>query len=33
VLEFVVGERESEWGTREEDLPPSLSDGKNQAGG
>ncbi|KAI1631451.1 glycoside hydrolase family 92 protein [Biscogniauxia mediterranea] len=24
-LEFVLGDRESDWGTREEDLPPSLS--------
>ncbi|KAI0200909.1 alpha-1,2-mannosidase-like protein [Astrocystis sublimbata] len=27
VLEFVVGPKESEWGTRKEDLPPSLSTG------
>lgn len=26
-LEFVLGEEESSWGTREEDLPPSLSTG------
>ncbi|GAP92473.2 putative glycoside hydrolase family 92 protein [Rosellinia necatrix] len=25
VLEFVLGPKESEWGTRKEDLPPSLS--------
>ncbi|TAQ88679.1 hypothetical protein B7494_g3014 [Chlorociboria aeruginascens] len=25
VLELVLGENESDWGTREEDLPPSLS--------
>ncbi|KAI0142900.1 glycoside hydrolase family 92 protein [Xylariaceae sp. FL1272] len=28
VLEFVLGPEESEWGTRQQDLPPSLSDGK-----
>ncbi|KAI0097241.1 alpha-1,2-mannosidase-like protein [Nemania sp. FL0031] len=27
VLEFVLGPQESEWGIREEDLPPSLSTG------
>ncbi|KAI1166187.1 alpha-1,2-mannosidase-like protein [Nemania serpens] len=27
VLEFVLGPRESKWGTRKEDLPPSLSTG------
>ncbi|KAI0408439.1 alpha-1,2-mannosidase-like protein [Xylaria palmicola] len=27
VLEFVLGPKESEWGTRKEDLPPSLSTG------
>ncbi|RYP30698.1 hypothetical protein DL767_006114 [Monosporascus sp. MG133] len=27
VLEFVLGRRESSWGTRDEDLPPSLSTG------
>ncbi|KAI1118384.1 alpha-1,2-mannosidase-like protein [Nemania sp. NC0429] len=27
VLEFVLGPKESEWGTRKEDLPPSLSAG------
>jgi predicted alpha-1,2-mannosidase len=26
-LELVLGEEESAWGTRDEDLPPSLSDG------
>ncbi|KAF2178140.1 glycoside hydrolase family 92 protein [Zopfia rhizophila CBS 207.26] len=26
-LELVLGDKESEWGTREEDLPPSLSAG------
>lgn len=26
-LELVLGEKESSWGTREEDLPPSLSTG------
>lgn len=25
-LELTLGDRESDWGTREEDLPPSLSD-------
>lgn len=25
-LELTLGEEESDWGTREEDLPPSLSD-------
>ncbi|KAI0875709.1 glycoside hydrolase family 92 protein [Hypoxylon argillaceum] len=28
VLEFVLGPQEGQWGTREEDLPPSLSTGK-----
>ncbi|KAI1336984.1 glycoside hydrolase family 92 protein [Xylariaceae sp. FL0016] len=28
-LEFVLGARESVWGTRDEDLPPSLSTGLN----
>ncbi|KAI1758153.1 alpha-1,2-mannosidase-like protein [Xylaria castorea] len=27
VLEFILGPKESEWGTRKEDLPPSLSTG------
>ncbi|KAI0863925.1 alpha-1,2-mannosidase-like protein [Xylaria cubensis] len=27
VLEFVLGPKESEWGTQKEDLPPSLSTG------
>jgi predicted alpha-1,2-mannosidase len=27
MLEFVLGPKESEWGTRKEDLPPSLSTG------
>ncbi|KAI5297306.1 Nuclear control of ATPase protein 2 [Ascosphaera pollenicola] len=27
VLELTLGDRESDWGTRQEDLPPSLSDG------
>ncbi|KAI0483570.1 alpha-1,2-mannosidase-like protein [Xylaria cf. heliscus] len=27
VLEFTLGPKESEWGTRKEDLPPSLSTG------
>lgn len=27
VLELVLGSRESDWGTRDEDLPPSLSTG------
>ncbi|KAH9885490.1 glycoside hydrolase family 92 protein [Xylariomycetidae sp. FL2044] len=26
-LEFILGKEESEWGTRDEDLPPSLSTG------
>jgi hypothetical protein len=26
-LELVVGDTESEWGTREEDLPPSMKAG------
>lgn len=27
VLEFTLSPKESEWGTRKEDLPPSLSTG------
>ncbi|KAI0601018.1 glycoside hydrolase family 92 protein [Biscogniauxia sp. FL1348] len=32
-LEFVLGEEESDWGTREEDLPPSLSTSADWEGG
>lgn len=27
VLELTLGDKESDWGTRQEDLPPSISDG------